>query len=204
MIRELRPALSLVLLFTLVLGFAAPAAIAGLAHLVFPFEADGSLLRADGRIVGSALIGQNFTGAGYFHGRPSSLTGTDATGKTIPTPYDAAESGGSNLASTSKALAAEIAARAVAYRHAFGPGPVPAEAVESSASGLDPDISLIDAMRQAPAVAAARHLPASRTAALVNRLARRRFLGFIGTDHVNVLRLNLALETLAQGSLAAQ
>ena len=194
MIREIRPALSLVLLFTLVLGFIVPAAITGLAQIVLPFQANGSLIRVGGKIVGSALIGQNFTAPVYFHGRPSALSGTNAKGKTIPTPYDAAESGASNLAPTSKALVSHIAARVKAYQKEFGPGPVPADAVESSGSGLDPDISLANARRQAPAVAAARHLPAASVMALVNRLAVHRFLGFIGTDHVNVLRLNLALD----------
>jgi K+-transporting ATPase ATPase C chain len=194
MIREIRPALSLVLLFTVVLGFIFPAAITGLAQIVVPFQANGSLIRVGGKIVGSVLIGQNFSGPIWFHGRPSALSGTNAKGKTIPTPYDAAESGASNLATTSKTLVANVSARVKAYREAYGPGPVPADAVESSGSGLDPDISLANARRQVPTVATARHLPAASVTALVNRLAVHRFLGFIGTDHVNVLKLNLALD----------
>ena len=193
MIREIRPALSLVILFTLALGVAFPAALTGFAQLAFPYQANGSLIRAQGRIVGSALIGQRFTGPIWFHGRPSALVGTDAKGNTIPTPYDASESGASNLAPTSKALLAHVSARIAAYRRAYGPGPVPDDAVTSSGSGLDPDISLANALRQSPAVAAARHLPAARVMALARKLAARRFLGFIGTDHVNVLALNLAL-----------
>jgi K+-transporting ATPase ATPase C chain len=194
MLREIRPALSLVILFTLMLGVVFPAAITGLAQIVLPYQANGSLIRVSGKIVGSALIGQNFTGPIWFHGRPSALSGTNAKGKTVPTPYDASESGASNLAPTSKALVGHVAARVKAYRKAYGPGPVPADAVESSGSGLDPDISLANALRQAPAVAAARHVPAASVTALVNRLAVHRFLGFIGTDHVNVLKLNLALD----------
>jgi K+-transporting ATPase ATPase C chain len=194
MLREIRPALSLVILFTIMLGVVFPAAITGLAQVIFPYQANGSLIRVGGKIVGSALIGQNFTAPVYFHGRPSALSGTDAKGKSIPTPYDASESGASNMAPTSKAMIGNVAARIAAYRQEFGPGPVPADAVESSGSGLDPDISLLNAQRQAPAVAAARHVPAARVSALVNRLAVHRFLGFIGTDHVNVLKLNLALD----------
>ncbi len=194
MLREIRPALSLVVLFTIVLGLIFPAAITGLAQIVFPYQANGSLILVGGKVVGSALIGQNFTAPIYFHGRPSALSGTDAKGKTIPTPYDASESGASNMAPSSKTMIGNVSGRIAAYQKAFGPGPVPADAVESSASGLDPDISLANALRQAPAVAAARHKPAASVIALVNRLATGRFLGFIGTNQVNVLKLNLALD----------
>jgi K+-transporting ATPase ATPase C chain len=191
--RELRPALSLIMLFTLLLGLAFPAAFTGFAQLVFPFQANGSLIRVKGRAVGSALIGQNFSGSDWFTPRPSALTGTDAKGKTIATPYDASESGASNLGPTSKTLIGNVTARISAYHKAYGPGPVPDDAVESSGSGLDPDISLANALRQAPAIAKARHLPTSKVIALVNRLATHRLLGVIGTDHVNVLKLNLDL-----------
>ena len=194
MLRELRPALSLVVLFTLVLGLILPIAITGAAQLALPFQANGSLILVAGKPVGSALIGQDFTSATSFQGRPSALTGTDAKGATVPTPYDASESGASNLAPTSKAMIDDVSTRVAAYRKAFGPGPVPADAVESSGSGLDPDISLANALRQAPAVAAARHLPAAAVTALVNRMATRPRLGFIGTAGVNVLKLNVALD----------
>lgn len=198
MLREIRPALSLVVLFTLVLGVAFPAAFTGFAQLVFPFQANGSLIRVNGHAVGSALIGQNFSGkhiaAGdWFQPRPSALVGTNAKGKTVPTPYDASESGASNLGPTSKTLIADVTARIAAYHKAYGAGPVPDDAVTSSGSGLDPDISLANALRQAPAIAAARHLPPAQVTALVNRLANHRLLGVIGTGHVNVLKLNLAL-----------
>lgn len=196
--RELRPALSLVVLFTLLLGVVFPAAFTGFAQLVFPFQANGSLIRIKGQPVGSALIGQNFSGKhivakDWFQPRPSALTGTDADGKIIPTPYDASESGASNLGPTSKTLVGDVTARIAAYKKAYGPGSVPDDAVESSGSGLDPDISLINALRQAPAIAKARDLPASKVIALVNHLATHRLLGVIGTDHVNVLKLNLEL-----------
>lgn len=195
--RELRPALSLVILFTLGLGLALPLLFDGFAQLAFPFAANGSLIARDGRTVGSALIGQAFAGAGWFAPRPSALTGTAPDGHAIATPYDASQSGASNLAPTSAALARHVAARVAAYRAAFGPGSVPDDAVTSSGSGLDPDISLANALRQAPAVAAARHLPPARVVALVRRLAVRRWFGVIGTPHVNVLRLNIALERAA-------
>ena len=202
MLREIRPALSLVLLFTLILGVALPAAFTGFAQAVLPFQANGSLVKVDGRMIGSVLIGQNFSGPGidaaqWFQLRPSALTGTDAQGKTIPTPYDASESGGSSSGPTNAGMVDNVKARIAAYLKAYGPGPVPDDAVTTSGSGLDPDISLENARRQAPTVAAARKLPAARVMALVDRLASHRLFGIIGTDHVNVLKLNLALSRLA-------
>ena len=193
MLRELRPAFSLVVLFTLLLGLAAPLAVTGLAQLVFPFEANGSLIRVHGKPVGSALIGQDFRGPQWFHSRPSALTVTDAKGRAVPAPYDAAESGGSDLGPTSRALIAHVTARIAAYRKAYGPGPVPDDAATSSGSGLDPDISLANALRQARAVAKARGMPTATVERLVRRLAVRPAFGVIGTAHVDVLRLNLAL-----------
>lgn len=183
-LRELRPALSLVVLFTLFLGFLLPEAFTGAMQLALPWQANGSLLKNNGEIVGSTLIGQNFTDQKYFQPRPSALD----------KPYDAATSGAANLGPTSAALQTDIKQRVAAYIKAFGPGPVPADAVTSSGSGLDPDISLANALRQAPAVAAARHLPAGTVTALVERLAHHAALGIVGTAHVNVLALNLALD----------
>ncbi len=183
-LRELRPALSLVVLFTLFLGFLLPEAFTGAMQLALPFQANGSLLRVNGQVVGSALIGQNFTGAQYFQGRPSALD----------KPYDAATSGASNLAPTSASLQASVKQRVAAYVKAFGPGPVPADAVTASGSGLDPDISLANALRQAPAVAAARHLNVAAVTALVQQMTHHAALGIVGTEHVNVLELNLALD----------
>jgi K+-transporting ATPase ATPase C chain len=152
LLRELRPALSLVILFTLLTGFLLPEAFTGLMQVALPYQANGSLITVNGQAVGSALIGQNFTSAKYFHPRPSALSGTDAKGNSIPTPYDASESGASNLGPTSAALLTNVQQRVAAYQKAFGPGPVPADAATTSGSGLDADISLGNALRQAPAV----------------------------------------------------
>ncbi len=194
LLKELRPALSLVILFTLFTGLLFPYAFTAVVQLVLPFQSKGSLITVNGQVVGSALIGQNFTSARYFASRPSSLTGTDAKGNSISTPYDASESGASNLGPASATLLTNVQQRIAAYRKAYGPGSVPADAVTASGSGIDPDISLANALRQAPAVAAARHLPADQVVGLVNQLASQPVLGFIGTPHVNVLKLNLALD----------
>ena len=191
-----RPAASLILLFTLVLGVAFPVALSGLFGAVLPYQANGSLIRRDGKPVGSALIGQDFTGAAWFHPRPSALTGTDPKdpAKTIPTPYDARESGASNLAPTSAALVARVKAAAAK----LGGGTLPADAVTASGSGLDPDISPAFAALQVVRVAQARGLPVARVRALVAAHTRERVLGFIGEPRVNVLRLNLALAGLVR------
>ncbi|WP_408838982.1 potassium-transporting ATPase subunit KdpC [Acidocella sp.] len=187
-LRELRPAFSLVVLFTLLIGLILPGIFTGAMQAVLPWQANGSLIRQNGQAIGSVLIGQNFTGAQYFVPRPSVLS---------PNPYTQDTSGASNLGPTSKVLLTSVRQRVAAYLKAYGPGPVPADAVTASGSGLDPDISSENALRQAPAVAAARHLPAATVIALVNHLARHRALGgIIGTNHVNVLRLNLALDHL--------
>jgi potassium-transporting ATPase KdpC subunit len=185
--RELRPALSLVILFTLFLGFLLPAAFTGAMQVTLPAQANGSLITQNGQVIGSALIGQNFTAAKYFEPRPSALS---------PNPYTENTSGASNLAPTSAALLKTVKQNIAAYQKSFGPGPVPADAVTASGSGLDPDISLANALRQAPSVAAARHLPEATVTGLVNQIAHHAFLGIIGTDNVNVLQLNLALDQL--------
>ena len=193
-LRELRSAFSLVALFTLLIGILLPETFTGAVQLALPYQANGSLIVKDGQVAGSALIGQNFTAAKYFQPRPSALSGADSRGNTIPTPYDASESGASNLAPTSAALLSTVRARVAAYTKLYGPGPVPADAVTASGSGLDPDISLANALRQAPAVAAARKLPVRKIIDLIDRMAHHALLGVIGTDHVNVLQLNLALD----------
>jgi len=194
--QELRPAISLVLLFTLFTGFIFPELFTGAMQLAFPYQANGSLLRVNGQVVGSAIIGQNFTSAKYFAPRPSALMGTDSKGNSIATPDDASESGASNLGPASATLLQTVQQRIAAYRKAYGPGPVPADAATASGSGLDPDISLANALRQAPSIAAARKIPAATVIALVNQMAHHSVLGIIGTDHVNVLQLNLALDAL--------
>jgi K+-transporting ATPase ATPase C chain len=195
-LQELRPALSLVALFTLLTGFILPVAFTGAMQVALPFQANGSMITVNSQVVGSAIIGQNFTSAKYFASRPSALTGTDAKGNSINTPYDASESGASNLGPDSAALLQSVQQRVAAYQKAFGPGPVPADAVTASGSGIDPDISLANALRQAPAVAATRHIDPAKVTDLVNQMAHGSVLGIIGTQHVNVLQLNLALDTL--------
>jgi K+-transporting ATPase ATPase C chain len=194
--RELRPALSLVVLFTLFTGVVFPAAFTGVMQVALPFQANGSLLKQNGQVIGSALIGQNFSSPKYFAPRPSALSGTDAKGNSIPTPYNASESGASNLGPASAQLLTNVKTNIAAYLKAYGPGPVPADAVTASGSGLDPDISLANALRQAPAIAAARQLPAQTVITLVEQNAHHAALGVVGTDHVNVLELNLALDAM--------
>jgi K+-transporting ATPase ATPase C chain len=196
MIGTFRPALILVGLLTLLSGVLMPLAFTGLADLVFPYQAHGSLMRKDGKILGSVLIGQNFTAAGYFHSRPSATTEPDPKDptKTIPVPYAADNSAGSNLAPTAKALIARVKNDLPA----LGPAPVPADAVTTSGSGLDPEISRAYAERQIGRVAAARHLPERVVQDLVNRFVKTPALGFIGEERVNVLLLNDALDQMAK------
>jgi K+-transporting ATPase ATPase C chain len=196
MIREIRPALSLVIFFTIAMGFFLPEAFTEVAQVVFPFQSGGSLITQNGKVVGSAVIGQNFTGSTWFNARPSALTGTDAKGNSVSTPYDDSESGASNLAPSSAALLSVVQARVAAWHKAYGAGPVPADAATTSGSGVDPDISLANALAQAPAVATARHLTPDSVVALVNGMAYQPALGFIGMPNVNVLQLNMALAAM--------
>ena len=202
MIREIRPALSLVIFFTVATGLFLPEVFTEVAQVIFPFQAGGSLITQSGQVVGSAVIGQNFTGPTWFDARPSALTGTDAKGNTISTPYDDSESGASNLAPSSAALLTTVKQRVAAWHKAYGPGTVPADAATASGSGVDPDISLDNALAQAPAIAAARHLPPDSVVALVNGMAYQPALGFIGTPNVNVLQINLALAKMKPGTAA--
>ncbi len=196
---QLRPALVLILIFTLLTGLALPLGFVGFGAALFPAEAGGSLVVRDGVVRGSALIGQDFTEARYFHPRPSATTvadPNDAT-KTVPAPYAADASSGSNLGPTSAALIARVAAATVDWKKQGGQTPVPVDAVTTSASGLDPDISPANAQGQVARVAAARHLPPQLVSALVQAQIRRPLLGFIGEPRVNVLELNLALDAAA-------
>jgi K+-transporting ATPase ATPase C chain len=190
----LRPALVLLALFSALTGVAYPLAVTGIAQVAVPGTANGSPVRVDGRVVGSALVGQSFTADRYFHGRPSATTGPDPQdpAKSVDSPYNASSSTGSNLAPSSAALAEAVKARAAA----LGGGPVPADLVTASASGLDPDISPAAAALQAGRVARARGLSEDEVRALVKRNTMGRTFGVLGEPRVNVLALNLALDGL--------
>jgi len=195
--RHLRPAIVLIALFTMLTGIALPLAFTGAATALVPGRANGSLITRDGKVVGSALIGQAFASGRYFHGRPSATTGTDPNDptKTVPAPYDASSSGGSNLGPTSKALLDRVTGDVAVLGTTGGPAPVPGDMVTSSASGLDPDISPANAARQAARVAAARGQPEDQVRALVAQHTRGRLLGLLGEPRVNVLALNMALDS---------
>ena len=198
MLKEIRPAIVLVVALTIITGLVYPLAITGIAEVAFPRQAQGSLIVKDGKVVGSALIGQQFAEAKYFHGRPSATTGPDPKdpSKSVAAPYNAANSGGSNLGPTSKALEDRIKAD-VATLHQENPSAaVPADLVTTSASGLDPDISPEAAMFQVPRVAKSRGLSEDQVRALVESQTRGRWLGLLGEPRVNVLSLNLALDAL--------
>jgi len=199
--RELRSAILIFLVLTVLTGLIYPLVVTGIAQAVFPRQANGSLIERDGKIVGSALIGQSFAAANYFHGRPSATTAPDPKDdtKTVPSPYNAGNSGGSNLGPTSKALVDRMTADTAALA-AENPGtPVPMDLVTTSASGLDPDISPAAALFQIPRVAKARNLPAAKIQQLVEDHVVGRVAGIIGEPRVNVLQLNLALDALGRG-----
>jgi K+-transporting ATPase ATPase C chain len=201
MLTHLRPAIVLIVLFTLLTGVAFPLAMTGIGGVVFPFQAGGSLIEKDGKVIGSALIGQNFTSDKYFQGRPSAITGPDPkdSTKTVPTPYDASNSNASNLAPSSKALIDRVTGDVKTLQATEGTAPIPGDAVTTSASGLDPDISPENALRQVARVAAARKLPEDKVRALVAAHTDEPFLGIFGQPHVNVLALNMALDALPPG-----
>jgi K+-transporting ATPase ATPase C chain len=198
MLQQLRPAVVLLILFTIVTGLVYPLAVTGIAQVALSYQANGSLIEKDGAIVGSALIGQWFKSDRYFHPRPSATTDTDPNDstKTIDAPYNAANSSGSNLGPTSQKLIERVKIGVEAWRAMAGTGPVPADAVTTSASGLDPHIAPQTAFAQVPAVAKARGLPEDRIRVLVSDAVERPFLGLVGEPRANVLQLNLALDRL--------
>lgn len=196
MLRHIRPTLVMLIGFSVLTGIAYPLAITGIAQMAFPWQANGSLLERDGKVVGSALIGQDFTGETYFHPRPSATTGPDpkdAT-KTVPAPYAANNSIGSNLGPTSKALVDRVKDDIGKLKAEHPDLPVPGDLVTTSASGLDPDISPDAAAFETPRVAKARGMTPDQVGAIVAAHTTPRLLGVFGAPHVNVLALNMALD----------
>jgi len=199
MLREIRPAIILVVALTIITGLIYPFAMTGIAGVIFPYRAQGSLLERDGKVVGSELIGQEFTSEKYFHGRPSATVAPDPADstKTVPAPYNAANSGGSNLGPTNKALIERVQGDVDKLKQENPSVPVPIDLVTTSGGGLDPHISLAAALFQVPRVAKTRNLPEDRVRRLVNEHIEERTLGLLGEPRVNVLALNLALDRVA-------
>jgi K+-transporting ATPase ATPase C chain len=197
MLKQIRPAIVLIVLMTVLTGLAYPLAMTGLAQVLFPHQAAGSLIEKDGKVIGSELIGQNFSDAKYFHGRPSATTDTDPNDstKTVPAPYNAGNSGGSNAGPTSKSLIERVQGDVDTLKKENG-GPIPVDLVTTSASGLDPNITPAAAEFQVARVAAARNLSPERVRPLVADATEDRFLGILGEERVNVLKLNLALDAV--------
>jgi len=196
MLREVRPAIILVVALTLITGLVYPLFMTGIAEVIFPRQAQGSLIEKDGKVVGSALIGQVFASDRYFHGRPSATNAPDPKDptKTVDAPYNAVNSMGSNYGPTSKALVDRIKADLEKLKAENPSAPVPQDLVTASGSGLDPDISPEAALFQVPRVAKARNMPEDRLRQLVQEQTNARLLGLLGEPRVNVLLLNLALD----------
>jgi K+-transporting ATPase ATPase C chain len=200
MLKEIRPAIILLLALTLITGLGYPLAMTGIAGVIFPSQAQGSIIERDGKVLGSALIGQEFTSEQYFHGRPSATTAPDpkdAT-KTVPAPYNAANSSGSNLGPTNKALIDRVKEDVDKLKAENPSASVPIDLVTTSASGLDPNISPEGALFQVPRVAKARKMPEDRVRQLVAEHTEGRFAGLLGEPRVNVLALNLALDAASK------
>jgi K+-transporting ATPase ATPase C chain len=199
MAKEIRPAIVLVIALTLITGLIYPLVMTGIAGAIFPTQARGSLIERDGKVIGSALIGQEFTSDQYFHGRPSATVAPDPNDstKTVPAPYNAANSGGSNLGPTNKALVERVQGDVDKLKQENPSAAVPIDLVTTSASGLDPHISPEAALFQVPRVAKARNMPEDRLRELVNQHVEARTLGLLGEPRVNVLALNLALDRTA-------
>jgi K+-transporting ATPase ATPase C chain len=196
MLREIRPAIVVIIALTIITGLAYPLAMTGIAGVIFPHQAQGSIIERDGKVVGSELIGQEFTSDKYFHGRPSATTAPDPADstKTVPAPYNAANSGGSNLGPTNKALIERVQGDLDKLKQENPSVPVPIDLVTTSGGGLDPHISPAAALFQVPRVAKARNMPEDRVRQLVDEQIEGRTLGLFGEPRVNVLALNLALD----------
>jgi K+-transporting ATPase ATPase C chain len=199
MVKELRPAIVMILLFTLITGLIYPFVVTGIAQVVFPHQAAGSLVVKDGKVVGSELMGQAFTGDNYFHGRPSATSAPDPNDptKTVDAPYNAANTGGSNLGPTSKALIERMSKDVEQLRAQNPNARIPTDLVTASGSGLDPHVSPEAALFQMPRVAKARNMTEDRVRRLVAEHTEGRALGFLGEPRVNVLALNMALDRAA-------
>jgi potassium-transporting ATPase KdpC subunit len=198
MLREIRPAILVLVLLTAITGLAYPLAMTAIAGVIFPKQAQGSLIEKDGKVIGSALIGQEFKEDKYFHGRPSATVAPDPndSSKTVPAPYNAANSGGSNLGPTIKALNDRVKEDVEKLKAENPPASVPVDLVTTSGSGLDPDISPDAALFQVPRVAKARSISEDAVRQLVTQYTQGRLAGVIGEPRVNVLALNLALDAV--------
>lgn len=198
MLREIRPAIVMILLMTVLTGLAYPLAMTGIAQVAFPHQANGSLIEMDKKVIGSELIGQNFTKPGYFHGRPSATSDVDPKDptKTVPAPYNAANSSGSNAGPTAKSLAERVQGDVKALKEENPNAAIPIDLVTTSASGLDPDISPEAALFQVPRVAKERKLDEAQLRQLVQAQTEIRTFGVLGEPRVNVLKLNMALDAL--------
>jgi K+-transporting ATPase ATPase C chain len=196
--KHIRPAIVMIIAMTVITGLIYPLMMTGIAQAVFPYQANGSLIEKDGKVIGSALIGQSFTSDKYFHGRPSATTEPDPKDptKTVPVPYAADNSAGSNLGPTSKALVDRVKDAAAKLAAENPNTPIPSDLVTTSASGLDPDITPAGALFQVPRVAKARGLAEDKVRQLVQDHISGRLIGIIGEPHVNVLNLNLALDDM--------